>query len=153
MLWPHFDVGALCQPRGAATRARSARFARWLARLLQCRRGDPDAAADRERDHVLDRVLFLADLRAGRPALTLPFGWASPRPMQLAALIAHRHARRAVAHLFLTESYRHAPPSVVAPFDYSTMLWALMFGYCAVRRGADMLVYVGAAIVAAPACS
>ena len=31
-----------------------------------------------------------------------------------------------VAHIFLTESYRHATASVVAPFDYYSMLWALL---------------------------
>ena len=34
--------------------------------LHQCRRGDPDAASHRQRDHRLDRVLLLADLHAGR---------------------------------------------------------------------------------------
>ena len=42
-----------------------------------------------------------------------------------------------LAHIFLTESYRYAPASVIAPFDYTTMLWALLLGYCDVRRGAE----------------
>ena len=53
-----------------------------------------------------------------------------------------------VAHIFLTESYRHAPASVVAPFDYSSMLWALLLGYWLFGELPTALVYVGACIVA-----
>jgi drug/metabolite transporter (DMT)-like permease len=37
---------------------------------------------------------------------------------------------------------------VVAPFDYSSMLWALLFGYWVFGELPGALVYVGAAIVA-----
>ena len=32
-------------------------------------------------------------------------------------------------HIVLTESYRYASASVVAPFDYTSMIWALVLGY------------------------
>jgi drug/metabolite transporter (DMT)-like permease len=54
-----------------------------------------------------------------------------------------------LAHIFLTESYRYAPASVVAPFDYSAMLWALLLGYLLFGELPDRLVYLGAAIVTA----
>jgi drug/metabolite transporter (DMT)-like permease len=38
---------------------------------------------------------------------------------------------------------------VVAPFDYTSMLWALLLGYWLFGKLPDTLVYVGAAIVAA----
>lgn len=53
-----------------------------------------------------------------------------------------------VAHIFLTESYRHATASVVAPFDYSSMLWALLLGCWVFGELPSALVYVGATIVA-----
>ena len=53
-----------------------------------------------------------------------------------------------VAHIFLTESYRHAAASVVAPFDYSSMLWALLLGCWVFGELPSALVYVGATIVA-----
>ncbi len=31
--------------------------------------------------------------------------------------------------IFFTDSYRHAPASFLAPFDYTAMLWAFVFGY------------------------
>ena len=53
-----------------------------------------------------------------------------------------------VAHIFLTESYRHASASVVAPFDYTAMLWALIIGYWMFGELPAPLVYVGGVIVA-----
>ena len=52
-----------------------------------------------------------------------------------------------LAHIFLTESYRYAAASVVAPFDYSSMLWALLLGYWLFGELPEKLVYLGAAIV------
>ena len=49
----------------------------------------------------------------------------------------------------LTESYRYATASLVAPFDYTSMLWALLLGYWLFGELPDTLVYVGASIVAA----
>ena len=52
-----------------------------------------------------------------------------------------------LANIFLTESYRYAAASVVAPFDYSSMLWALLLGYWLFGELPEKLVYLGAAIV------
>jgi drug/metabolite transporter (DMT)-like permease len=54
-----------------------------------------------------------------------------------------------LAHIFLTESYRLAEASLVAPFDYTSMLWALVLGFVVFNELPDTLVYVGAAIIAA----
>ena len=81
-------------------------------------------------------------------ALTLPFAWHSPTARELTALIA-LGILGGLAHIFLTESYRYAAASVVAPFDYSSMLWALLLGYWLFGELPDTLVYVGATIVAA----
>ncbi len=42
-----------------------------------------------------------------------------------------------VGQILLTSSYRWADASVVAPFDYVSMLFALLFGYFVLRRSAD----------------
>lgn len=49
-------------------------------------------------------------------ALTLPSAWHSPTLSELTALIALGFLG-GLAHIFLTESYRYAAASVVAPFD------------------------------------
>lgn len=79
---------------------------------------------------------------------TLPFGWHWPTLLQLAALIA-TGLLGGLAHIFVTESYRNAPQSVLAPFGYTSMLWALVLGYLFFGEIPVLLVFVGAGIVAA----
>jgi drug/metabolite transporter (DMT)-like permease len=54
-----------------------------------------------------------------------------------------------LGHIVLTESYRWAPASLVAPFDYTAMLWALLLGYLAFGELPTALVLVGALIIVA----
>jgi drug/metabolite transporter (DMT)-like permease len=79
--------------------------------------------------------------------VTLPFAWYTPTGSELLMLVS-MGIFGGVAHIFLTESYRHATASVVAPFDYSSMLWALLLGYWVFGELPSALVYVGATIVA-----
>ena len=93
-------------------------------------------------------VFYFSLICAIAGALTLPFAWHSPTTRELAALIA-LGILGGLAHIFLTESYRYAPASVVAPFDYSAMLWAVLLGYWFFGELPDKLVYLGASIVTA----
>ena len=83
---------------------------------------------------------------------TWPFGWVTPTWPELAALITIG-IFGGLAHILLTESYRHAPASLVAPFDYTSMLWALLLGYLVFGEVPSALVFIGAASSPAPACS
>lgn len=49
--------------------------------------------------------------------------------------------------ILMTESYRRASASTVAPFDYTAMLFALLWGYFLFGDMPDALVITGAAIV------
>jgi drug/metabolite transporter (DMT)-like permease len=49
--------------------------------------------------------------------------------------------------ILMTESYRRAPASTVAPFDYTAMIFALLWGYFLFGDVPDVLVLIGAAIV------
>jgi drug/metabolite transporter (DMT)-like permease len=92
-------------------------------------------------------VFYFSFVTAIAGALTLPFAWHSPTGSELVALIS-LGVLGGIAHIFLTESYRHATASVIAPFDYSAMLWALLLGYWVFGELPSALVYVGASIVA-----
>jgi len=78
---------------------------------------------------------------------TLPFAWHTPSMKELTALVS-LGLLGGIAHIFLTESYRFAPASVIAPFDYTAMLWAFVVGYAMFGELPHALVYVGSAIVA-----
>ena len=66
---------------------------------------------------------------------------------QLAVLIATGLCG-GIAHILLTESYRWAPASVIAPFDYTTMLWAFVLGFLVFGEVPTVFVFAGAAIIA-----
>ena len=80
--------------------------------------------------------------------LTWPFGWLVPTWGEFAALVTIGLCG-GLAHLFLTESYRLAPASLVAPFDYTSMLWVFLLGYFFFNELPNVFVLVGAAIIAA----
>lgn len=80
--------------------------------------------------------------------VTLPFGWTWPDPASAAMLIA-AGLFGGVGQVLLTSSYRHADASVVAPFDYASMLLALGVGYAVFGEEPTWTVIGGAALVVA----
>jgi drug/metabolite transporter (DMT)-like permease len=79
---------------------------------------------------------------------TLPFGWIMPTRLEFLGL-AMIGVLGGLSHLLLTESYRYAPASVVAPFDYTAMIWAFLLGYLVFGELPSGFVFVGAAVVVA----
>ena len=79
---------------------------------------------------------------------TLPFGWLKPNWLELLALITVGLCG-GVAHILLTESYRWAPASLVAPFDYTAMVWAFLLGYFFFHELPGAFIFAGAVIIAA----
>ena len=75
-------------------------------------------------------------------------GWLVPTFPELLALVTVGLCG-GLAHILLTESYRLAPASVVAPFDYTSMIWALMLGYAFFGELPTAFVLLGAAIIVA----
>ncbi|MDF1793929.1 MAG: DMT family transporter [Thalassobaculaceae bacterium] len=53
-----------------------------------------------------------------------------------------------VAQIFMTEAFRLAPPSVIAPFDYTAMIWAMGFGFLVFGSVPGWNVFVGAGLIA-----
>ena len=49
----------------------------------------------------------------------------------------------------ITQAFRIAPASVVAPFDYSGMLWATLFGWLFWREMPDPVAWLGIAMIVA----
>jgi drug/metabolite transporter (DMT)-like permease len=92
-------------------------------------------------------VLYFSLICTLAGLVTWPFGWITPSWPELAALIVIGICG-GLAHILLTESYRLAPASLVAPFDYTSMLWALVLGFLVFGEVPAILVFVGAAIIA-----
>jgi len=93
-------------------------------------------------------VIYFSVLCAIGGLVTLPFGWVVPDGLQLLALIATGFCG-GLAHIFVTESYRHAPASLIAPFEYASMLWALVLGFLMFGEVPSSYVFAGAGIITA----
>jgi len=77
---------------------------------------------------------------------TLPFGWVVPTAFE-AALLIMAGLLGGLGQIFLTSAYRHADASVVAPFDYSSMLFAVLIGYFIFDEVPTLRTLLGGAIV------
>ncbi|MDR6292579.1 drug/metabolite transporter (DMT)-like permease [Inquilinus ginsengisoli] len=53
------------------------------------------------------------------------------------------------AYLFVTNAYRQAPAAVVAPFQYTQMIWGVLSGYLLWQDVPDTTMLIGCAIVIA----
>jgi drug/metabolite transporter (DMT)-like permease len=93
-------------------------------------------------------VIYFSVICAIGGLVTLPFGWLAPDGVQLAALVGTGICG-GLAHIFVTESYRLAPASLIAPFDYTSMLWALALGFLIFGEVPSGYVFAGAGIVTA----
>ncbi len=94
-------------------------------------------------------IVFYFSLSCALAGLvTWPFGWLTPTGGEFAVL-ACIGLLGGAAHIFLTESYRYASASVVAPFDYTSMIWALVLGYVMFGETPTPMIVLGSAIIAA----
>jgi drug/metabolite transporter (DMT)-like permease len=145
MLVPHFDINHYAAAGAASVATIGSLFAIFAA---FCNAGTVIQTRRLVQSETTSSIVFYFSLvTALAGAVTLPFAWHTPTGSELTALIA-LGVFGGVAHIFLTESYRYATASVVAPFDYSSMLWALLLGYWLFGELPSALVYLGATIVA-----
>jgi drug/metabolite transporter (DMT)-like permease len=54
-----------------------------------------------------------------------------------------------IGQICMTFSYRYAEPSLLAPFDYIAMVWAVALGYFVFAEVPEQMVMIGACVVAA----
>ena len=80
--------------------------------------------------------------------VTLPLGWVVPDLSTLALLVTCGIIG-GLAQIMLTSAYRYADASLVAPFDYGSMLMALAIGWFVFGEGASPRMLVGAAVIIA----
>ena len=78
--------------------------------------------------------------------ISIPFGWVWPDP-RLWLLLVTAGVFGGIAQILLTESYRNADASTLAPFDYSSMIYGLLIGYFIFAEVPATMVLIGAAIV------
>jgi drug/metabolite transporter (DMT)-like permease len=80
--------------------------------------------------------------------LALPFGWRTPvgTDFWLFVLLG---VVGGIGMYFMTQAYRYAPAAVIAPFDYTALIWGTLIGWLVWQELPGTNVWFGAAIVIA----
>ena len=78
--------------------------------------------------------------------LTLPFGWESITWTQASLLIGAGFCG-GVGQILMTEAYRYAEVSTVAPFEYTSLILGLIVGYLVFSEVPTAHMLVGGVIV------
>lgn len=96
-------------------------------------------------------VFWFSCTSTGLSLLTIPFGWVWPVGWEWPLLIG-TGLLGGVGQIFLTSSYRHADASLVAPFDYASMLFSLLIGYFVFAEIPTGATLIGAGLVILAGC-
>ncbi|WP_377287839.1 DMT family transporter [Rhizobium sp. SG2393] len=80
--------------------------------------------------------------------VSLPFGW-TPLSLHAFLLLAVAGICGGIAQILLTESYRHADMSTIAPFEYTSILLGTVIGYLLFDDVPTIHMLVGTLIVIA----
>ena len=99
-------------------------------------------------------VFYFSVTSTSLSLLTIPFGWVLPSGPEFGLLVL-AGLLGGLGQIFLTSSYRFADASVVAPFDYASILLALGIGYfifdevptSAMLTGASLVILAGIIII------
>ena len=78
--------------------------------------------------------------------LTAPFGWKVPTGYELILLVS-AGLLGGVGQILLTESYRYAEVAVIAPFEYCSIVLALLIGYFIFDELPTKLMMLGVVLI------
>ena len=81
-------------------------------------------------------------------AVTAPFGWQAPTWLEV-GFLALAGLLLGAAQYLMIEAVRHAEIGLIAPFKYTSLIWAVMAGYIVFGSVPDIWVMVGSSIVIA----
>ncbi|WP_170364031.1 DMT family transporter [Ruegeria arenilitoris] len=99
-------------------------------------------------DHPAAIVFYFSMTATLLSALTVFWGWTVPALNQLLILIT-MGLIGGVAQILVTSSYRFGQASMLAPYDYTSMLFAIFIGYVWFDELPTLAILLGAALVIA----
>ena len=91
-------------------------------------------------------VLWFSLTASVMALLSIPFGWQALSPMQVVFLVSAGICG-GIAQILMTEAYRYAEASTVAPFEYTSLMLAIAVGYVAFGDVPTIHMLIGGAIV------
>lgn len=143
MLMPHLSASALARglSAGPAVGVVFALFAAFCSAgaTIQVRR-----LTQTEKTGAI--VLYFSLLTTFLGLATIVLGWRLPGLADFSLLVL-TGILGGIGQILLTQSYRYADTSLLAPFEYTTMIWALVIGWFLFGQLPQMAVIVGGVIV------
>ncbi|MCB5176539.1 MULTISPECIES: DMT family transporter [Microvirga] len=92
-------------------------------------------------------VFYFFILASALSLCTIVLGWRMPDAYDMALFVVGG-ILGGIGQILLTQSYRFADTSIIAPFEYTTMIWALLFGWMVFGDLPTGTMLTGATIVA-----
>jgi len=99
-------------------------------------------------EHTAAIVFYFSITATLLSLLTFPFGWVMPS-WEIFLLLFASGIIGGVAQILVTSSYRFAAASMLAPYDYASMLFAIVIGYVWFAELPTLVMLAGAALVIA----
>ena len=97
-------------------------------------------------DPPLTTLVYTALVGALLSSMALPFAWVTPTPLEWGKLMA-TGLLGAVSHFALIKAFSLANAAVVAPFTYTSLLWATLLGFLLFGDFPDLWTVAGAALI------
>lgn len=91
-------------------------------------------------------IVFYFSLFSSLICLVTVPSWIVP-DMQTMAILVVTGILGGIGQILLTQSYRRADASLIATFEYTTIIWSVLLGWILFDEVPHMLVYVGASII------
>jgi len=99
-----------------------------------------------QNEHTAAIVFYFSVTASVLALLTAPFGWVVPTTGTLGLLVT-AGLIGGVAQILVTSSYRFGSVSMLAPYDYTSMLFAILLGYFIFDELPTALMLAGSALV------
>lgn len=99
-----------------------------------------------QNEHTAAIVFYFSVTASVLALLTAPFGWVMPSGSTLGLLIS-AGLIGGVAQILVTSSYRFGAVSMLAPYDYTSMLFAIILGYFVFDELPTALMLAGSGLV------
>lgn len=99
-----------------------------------------------ETDRSVTVVFYFSAIASIISLATVPFGWRMPTLEQAGLLVGAGFAG-GIGQILLTESFRRADMSVVAPFEYASLVLSIIVGYFVFQDMPTISMVVGGLIV------
>ncbi|GGE42861.1 permease [Agaricicola taiwanensis] len=148
LLWPHLSGGTLAEAFGGvggeARVSQGALFALAGAFCSACAMIQVRRLAQTEKAGAI--VFYFSLFSAVLSFLSIPFGWVMPDLTVMGVLLL-TGIFGGIGQLLMTQSYRYADASLIAVFEYTTIIWSVALGWALFGDVPQSTVYIGAAII------